>query len=790
MRARALQLADELEAEPPPGPARPGGRRDDRAAALAGRRPLHLPRLPRVRAPDRARATRTTGWSPCPAPGWASCAPTRRRPRDAGRLPPEAHATALGRSSCCVITKANSPRDRAPPGLPRLHRRQDVRRRRRGGRRAALPRPVHLGGLHARASSDIPVLRRKVAEVLDRSGLRQRQPLRQGPAADPGDLPARRAVPDRHRRPRTTTALGVLHLQERRQLRLFLRRDEYGRFISCLVYLPRDRYTTAGPAARWRRSCSRASTASSVDYTTRVSESVLARLHFVVRVDPSNGVPDVDPAEVEARLVARDPDLGRRLRRRAARTAAATEQAPGSLQRLRRRVPRGATRRTCRPPTAVADLHRLEALGARRRHRPAALRRRPAPRPATARFKVFHVGEPISLSPVLPLLQSWASRSSTSGRTRSSAPGAPRAWVYDFGLRYRAVAASCPSDDARDLFEDAFAAVWRGEAESRRLQRAGAAGRADLAAGVVLRAYAKYLRQAGIDVQPGLHRGVPASPTRRSPRLLVALFEARFDPTLRARPTSGAQSGRRRWSRRSPARSTRWPASTRTASCARSSALIQATLRTSYFQRRRRRPAQAVRRVQARPAARSPTCRRRGRSSRSGSTRPRVEGVHLRFGAGRPRRAALVGPARGLPHRGARPGQGADGEERGHRAGRRQGRLRRQAAAGRPDRPRGAAGRGRRLLPDVHQRPARRHRQPGRSTAAQVVPPPQVVRHDGDDPYLVVAADKGTATFSDIANEIVAATTASGSATRSPPAARPATTTRRWASPPAARGSR
>ena len=71
-----------------------------------------------------------------------------------------------------------------------------------------------------------------------------------------------------------------------------------------------------------------------------------------------------------------------------------------------------------------------------------------------------------------------------------------------------------------------------------------------------------------------------------------------------------------------------------------------------------------------------------------------------------------------------------------------------------------------------------------------VVPPDNVVRHDDDDPYLVVAADKGTATFSDIANAHFARSTASGSATPSPPAARPATTTRAWASPRAAPGNR
>ena len=94
---------------------------------------------------------------------------------------------------------------------------------------------------------------------------------------------------------------------------------------------------------------------------------------------------------------------------------------------------------------------------------------------------------------------------------------------------------------------------------------------------------------------------------------------------------------------------------------------------------------------------------------------PRVEGVHLRFGHRRPRRAALVGPPGGLPHRDPRPGQGAGGEERRHRAGRREGRVRRQGPASADRRcrrrPRRAAHRGRGLLPAVHLGAARRHRQ-------------------------------------------------------------------------------
>ena len=153
---------------------------------------------------------------------------------------------------------------------------------------------------------------------------------------------------------------------------------------------------------------------------------------------------------------------------------------------------------------------------------------------------------------------------------------------------------------------------------------------------------------------------------------------------------------------------------------------------------------------------------------------------------GRARRPALVRPARGFSHRGAGPDEGADGQERRDRAGRCQGRLRRQAAAAGGDRAALLAEGIRcyktflRGLLDITDNLRRRAASSRRR---------DVVRYDADDPYLVVAADKGTATFSDIANG-VAASTASGSATPSPRAARPATTTRRWASPPRAPGNR
>ena len=116
---------------------------------------------------------------------------------------------------------------------------------------------------------------------------------------------------------------------------------------------------------------------------------------------------------------------------------------------------------------------------------------------------------------------------------------------------------------------------------------------------------------------------------------------------------------------------------------------------------------------------------------------------------GRPRRAALVGPAGGLPHRDPRAGEGADGQERRHRAGRAP-----RAGSSSSARPRAGTPCTPRSSPATGRSSAGCSTSPTTSSAGEVVPPHRVVRHDGDDPYLVVAADKGTATFSDIANAI------------------------------------
>ena len=148
-----------------------------------------------------------------------------------------------------------------------------------------------------------------------------------------------------------STAMAVLRLQERRRTRLFLRRDDYRRFMSCLVYLPRDRYTTR-VGNRIEASLQEAFDGGSVESTLQVSESVLARLHVVVRARAGGG------AQRRRRLPAggrRGPGravVGRRPRRRrprAARGPRGSRSREPLGRRHPQRLPRRRGRRTRHP---------------------------------------------------------------------------------------------------------------------------------------------------------------------------------------------------------------------------------------------------------------------------------------------------------------------------------------------------------------------------------------------------------------------------------------------------------
>jgi glutamate dehydrogenase len=338
--------------------------------------------------------------------------------------------------------------------------------------------------------SAVPVLRRKVQTVLDRAGY----------PPDSHDGKALLKILETYPREElfqigvevlSEAATTILNVQDRQRLRLLVRRDDFGRFWSCQVYLPRDRLSTS-LRLRLQEILVGALQGTSVQSTTYVSESVLARLHVTVSIRP--GAPgDLDVGELEGRLAAAmrswTDDLYDAL------VEQVGEERAVDLHRRYAEAFSAAYQQYTAAPAAVFDVRRLEALGAGDDLAMHLYRPLEAP-PGALRLKLFRHGQSVTLSDVLPLLENMGVHVVDERPYEVRAAGAEPAWIYDFGLRYEGLTA-LDADGLRERFHEAFGMVWRGAAENdglnRLVLRAGLRGR-----GVtVLRAYARYLRQIG-----------------------------------------------------------------------------------------------------------------------------------------------------------------------------------------------------------------------------------------------------------------------------------------------------
>ncbi len=421
---------------------------------------------------------------------------------------------------------------------------------------------------------DLPVVRRKVASVLERSGLSPRshsgKDLLEILETYPRDELFQITTDDLYQ-----AATGVLRMAGRRQLRLFLRRDAYGRFISALVYLPRDRFTTAHRLAM-QEILLRELNGIGVDYTTRVSESNLARAHFIVRTDPLNppGHIDVDVLAEQLGDATRNWDDDFRL---VLERKLGDEQAKKLASRYTDALPE-TYKDGHLPYEAVQDLAKLELL-----EEPGQLEMhlfRKKGDSNSVRFKVFRYGEPMVLSAVLPVLHSLGVKV-TDERPYEVDRRDGAIYLYDFGLQLPEGARELA--EVRAHVENAFAAAWRAEAEvdgfNELVLRAGLTWRQ----AVILRAYAKYLRQTGtVFSQESMESTFSRYPQIAS--LLVALFETRFDPRLVLADAERAVQAKELVS--AIARQLDAVESLDQDRILRNYlTLIQATLRTSFFQR-------------------------------------------------------------------------------------------------------------------------------------------------------------------------------------------------------------
>ncbi|WP_370620039.1 NAD-glutamate dehydrogenase [Mumia sp. Pv 4-285] len=533
-------------------------------------------------------------------------------------------------------------------------------------------------------------------------------------------------------------AEALIHLQERRHVQLFVRRDPYERFLSCLVYLPRDLYTTAVRHKVEAMIADRVGGDPMIDYGVWVSESPLARVHLVVRPRPGEQLGTVQPAELQGEVAAAvrswTDALGEAIDVRFG-PASTTAMLSGF-----RDVFPAAYKEDVPAVDAVDDVLAARSLleGARAR-----VHLTVEPDPATddphaLRLRLY-TREPAALTDVLPV---FASHGVDVLDERPYRLGTPEpVWVYWFHARSQTVT----DEEGRRRLTDAFVACWDDRAEVDGFNRLVLAADLEWRQVVVLRAYARYLQQAGTPFSLESLQNVLMSETDVV-RCIVDLFEARFDPVVddleRKSLTESVETDlRARLEAVEGLDTDRVLRSYRT--------LVRATARTSYYQRGDDGlPRSYVSfKLAPREIADLPEPRPEHEIF---CYSPRVEGVHLRFG----------NVARG----GLRWSDRRD-DFRTEVLGLVKAQMVKNAVIV----PVGAKGGFYcKRLPDPSDREAWMAEGVAcyktfissmldltdNRVGDEAVGPPDVVRHDGDDTYLVVAADKGTATFSDIANEI------------------------------------
>ena len=586
--------------------------------------------------------------------------------------------------------------------------------------------------------TQIPLLRRKIANVVLRAGLpaggHTGKALAHILETYPRDELFQTNEDDLLR-----TAIGILHLDERQRFRLFIRRDPFERFLSCLIYAPRENYTTE-LREKWQAILIEAFNGSSAEFNVHLSESVLARIQILVRTRPGQ-IPDYDPREIEERLVASarrwDDDL-----KVALIEAAGEARGNALLRRFCNAFPAGY-RSDFAARAAVPD---IELMAQMSEARPVAmtLYRPLEAAPGALRFKLLRLAQPLTLSGSLPMLEHMGLKVLDEHPYRVAAQDGAPIWIHDFGLDSGMGDADLGIDTLRPVFEEAFGAILGGEVEDDDFNRLVVGALLPAAEIVILRAYAKYMRQIGFALSQAFIRATLAAHPQLA-RRLVELFKARFDP--------GARDG-------ADARADEHVAAIEAALedvdnlsedrvLRLYMALILATTRTNYWRRGAAGEARGFVSFKFDPA-KVPGLPEPKPMFEIFVYSTRFEGVHLR--GGRVARGGLRWSDRAEDFRTEVLGlvkaqmvkntvivpvgsKGGFVLKKAPPASEREAFMA-EGVACYKDYLRG-------LLDITDNR-----------VGTEIVPPPQVVRHDGDDPYLVVAADKGTASFSDYANAI------------------------------------
>ncbi|NBA96876.1 NAD-glutamate dehydrogenase [Pseudomonas sp. R5(2019)] len=599
---------------------------------------------------------------------------------------------------------------------------------------------LYTSSVYGESVRQIPYIRRKVAEIERRSsfdakahlGKELAQVLEVLPRDDLFQTPVDELF---------STVMSIVQIQERNKIRVFLRKDPYGRFCYCLAYVPRDIYSTE-VRQKIQQVLMERLKASDCEFWTFFSESVLARVQLILRVDPKNRI-DIDPVQLENEVIQAcrswQDDY-------ATLTVENFGEAQGTnvLADFPKGFPAGYRERFA-AHSAVVDMQHLLSLSEKK--------------PLVMSFyqpltqgslqlhcKLYHADTPLALSDVLPILENLGLRVLGEFPYRLRHSNGREFWIHDFAFTY-SEGLNLDIQQLNDTLQDAFVHIVRGDAENDAFNRlvltAGLPWR-DVA---LLRAYARYLKQ----IRLGFDLGYIASTLNNHTdiaRELTRLFKTRF---YLARKLSDENLDDKQLRLEHAILSALDDVQVLNEDriLRRYLDLIKATLRTNFYQPDAHGQNKSYFSFKFNPKL-IPELPKPVPKFEIFVYSPRVEGVHLRFGNV------------------ARGGLRWSDREEDFRT-EVLGLVKAQQVKNSVIVPVGAKGG---FLPRRLPLGGSRDEIQAEGIACYrificgllditdnlkdggVVPPANVVRHDDDDPYLVVAADKGTATFSDIANGI------------------------------------
>ncbi|MFC3071227.1 NAD-glutamate dehydrogenase, partial [Phenylobacterium soli] len=593
-------------------------------------------------------------------------------------------------------------------------------------------------------ASAVPLLREKLAKVFDRAKVA------------PGSHNEKRLKNILENHPRDELfqvtedelldqALGILHLYDRPRVGLFERRDPFDRFASVLLFLPRDRYTSDLEARAGRILAGAYGGHVSASYPS-FSDGALARVHYIVGFTPGQHAwPDLKAVEAEIAEAARtwEDRFEEAVRAQGATQGREPEDLAQVLLRYRPAFPAGYRDRFD-AAEALADLAVIEAMGAAETIRVRAYRTA-KDNPLQFRFKIYRAGEPAALADVLPILDNMGLKAlAEAGFPVSPGGGAP-VWVHDFEIEDPR-GEHLVFAEIKQAFEDAVVAVWCGQTENDGFNRLVLELSMPWREAALVRALARFRQQSGLDPSQRVQEEALAAHPEVT-RLILALFEARFDPAAK-----GDLDARKAATERLMGEITDALQAVESLDhdrvLRRLAMLVAAIQRTNFYQ-----PG-----ADGAPKPYISFKVASGQLADLPAPKPfreifvwsvGVEGVHLRFGPvargglrWSDRRDDFRTEVLGLVK--AQQVKNAVIVPVGSKGGFFPKML---PKGGSPDAVRAEGVRAYKIflqgLLDITD---------NLTPAGNVTHPKSVVVHDGDDPYLVVAADKGTATFSDIAN--------------------------------------